>query len=80
MKQDDVQRVKNLFEKFNLPTSLDNFKNLSLSSKKMIERFRFDKKNKQNQLTFILNKDIGKSFIYNNIDTQDLTQFLDKEL
>ena len=79
-KQDDAQRVKNLFEKFNLPTSLDNFKNLSLSSKKMVERFRFDKKNKQNQLTFILNKGIGKSFIYNNIDIQDLTKFLDKEL
>jgi 3-dehydroquinate synthase len=78
--QDDAQRVKNLFEKFNLPTSLDNVKNLSLSSKKMVERFRFDKKNKQNQLTFILNKGIGKSFIYNNIDIQVLTQFLDKEL
>jgi 3-dehydroquinate synthetase len=46
----------------------------------MVERFRFDKKNKQNQLTFILNKGIGKSFIYNNIDIQDLTKFLDKEL
>ena len=78
--QDDVQRVENLFEKFHLPTSLVNFKNLSLSSKKMIERFRFDKKSKQNQLTFILNKGIGKSFIHNNIDINDLIQFLDKEL
>ena len=78
--QDDVQRVENLFEKFHLPTSLVNFKNLSLSSKKMIERFRFDKKSKQNQLTFILNKGIGKSFIHNNIDIHYLTQFLDKEL
>ena len=78
--QDDVQRVENLFEKFHLPTSLVNFKNLSLSSKKMIERFRFDKKSKHNQLTFILNKAIGKSFIHNNIDIHDLTQFLDKEL
>ena len=78
--QDDVQRVENLFEKFHLPTSLVNFKNLSLSSKKMIERFRFDKKSKQNQLTFILNKAIGKSFIHNNINIHDLTQFLDKEL
>ena len=78
--QDDVQRVENLFEKFHLPTSLVNFKNLSLSSKKMIERFKFDKKSKQNQLTFILNKGIGKSFIHNNIDIYDLTQFLDKEL
>ena len=78
--QDDVQRVENLFEKFHLPTSLVNFKNLSLSSKKMIERFRFDKKSKQNQLTFILNKGIGKSFIHNNIEIHNLTQFLDKEL
>ena len=78
--QDDVQRVENLFEKFHLPTSLVNFKNLSLSSKKMIERFRFDKKSKQNQLTFILNKGIGKSFIHNNIDIHYLIQFLDKEL
>ena len=78
--QDDVQRVENLFEKFHLPTSLVNFKNLSLSSKEMIERFRFDKKSKQNQLTFILNKGIGKSFIHNNIDINDLIQFLDKEL
>ena len=78
--QDDVQRVENLFEKFHLPTSLVNFKNLSLSSKKMIERFRFDKKSKQNQLTFILNKGIGKSFIHNNINIHDLIQFLDKEL
>ena len=78
--QDDVQRVENLFEKFHLPTSLVNFKNLSLSSKKMIERFKFDKKSKQNQLTFILNKAIGKSFIHNNIDIHYLTQFLDKEL
>ena len=78
--QDDVQRVENLFEKFHLPTSLVNFKNLSLSSKKMIERFKFDKKSKQNQLTFILNKGIGKSFIHNNINIHDLIQFLDKEL
>ena len=46
----------------------------------MIERFRFDKKSKQNQLTFILNKGIGKSFIHNNINIHDLIQFLDKEL
>jgi 3-dehydroquinate synthetase len=46
----------------------------------LIERFKFDKKNKQNQLTFILNKGIGKSFIHNNVNINDLTQFLDKEI
>jgi 3-dehydroquinate synthase len=79
-KEEDLKRVTNLFEKFNLPTSFNNFKNLSLSSTKLIERFKFDKKNKQNQLTFILNKGIGKSFIHNNVDINDLTQFLDKEI
>ena len=79
-KEEDLKRVTNLFEKFNLPTSFYNFKNLSLSSTKLIERFKFDKKNKQNQLTFILNKGIGKSFIHNNVNINDLTQFLDKEI
>jgi len=79
-REEDLKRVTNLFEKFNLPTSFYNFKNLSLSSTKLIERFKFDKKNKQNQLTFILNKGIGKSFIHNNVNINDLTQFLDKEI
>jgi len=79
-KEEDLKRVTNLFEKFNLPTSFYNFKNLSLSSTKLIERFKFDKKNKQNQLTFILNKGIGKSFVHNNVNINDLTQFLDKEI
>jgi len=79
-KEEDLRRVANLFEKFNLPTSLRNFKNLSLSSTELIERFKFDKKNKQNQLTFILNKGIGKSFIHDNVNINDLTQFLDKEI
>ena len=79
-KEEDLRRVTNLFEKFNLPTSFKNFKNLSLSSTELIERFKFDKKNKQNQLTFILNKGIGKSFIHDNVNINDLTQFLDKEI
>jgi len=79
-KEEDLRRVVNLFEKFNLPTSFRNFKNLSLSSTELIERFKFDKKNKQNQLTFILNKGIGKSFIHDNVNINDLTQFLDKEI
>ena len=79
-KEEDLRRVENLFEKFNLPTSFKNFKNLSFSSTELIERFKFDKKNKQNQLTFILNKGIGKSFIHDNVNINDLTQFLDKEI
>jgi 3-dehydroquinate synthetase len=46
----------------------------------MIEKFKFDKKNKQNELTFILNKKIGESFIKYNMDVNVLTKFLDEEI
>ena len=46
----------------------------------MLEKFKFDKKNKNNQLTFILNERIGKSFIKNNMDENILIEFLDEEM
>jgi len=76
----DTKRVITLFNRFKLPTSIKDFKKLHLSSTEMMERFKFDKKNKRNQLTFILNNSIGKSFIHNNVDVENLTQFLDKEI
>ena len=47
---------------------------------KMLEKFKYDKKNKNNQFTFILNKKIGKSFIKNNMDKKILIKFLDDEI
>ena len=38
------------------------------------------KKNKNDQLTFILNKKIGKSFIKNNMDENILTEFLNEDM
>ena len=76
----DTIRTINLFKKYQLPNSLKDINNIPFSSTKMIERFKYDKKNKQNQLTFILNKGIGKSFILDNVNTSDLIQFLDQEL
>ena len=46
----------------------------------MLNKFKYDKKNKNNQLTFILNEKIGKSFIKNNIDEDILTKFLNDEI
>jgi len=76
----ETERVFTLFKKLALPTSLKEFKNLSITPLQMLEKFKYDKKNKNNQLTFILNKRIGKSFIKNNMDENILTEFLDKEI
>ena len=76
----ETARVINFFKKLNLPTSLQEFSNLSITTSKMLRKFKYDKKNKNNQFTFILNKKIGKSFIKNNMDKKILTKFLDDEI
>ncbi len=77
---DDTKKVINLFQKSKLPTSLHDIKKISISTSGMIEKFKLDKKNKQNKLTFILNKRIGESFIKHNVNINVLTQFLNEEI
>ena len=77
---DDTEKVINLFQKSKLPTSLNDIENLSFTTSEMIEKFKFDKKNRHNKLTFILNKKIGESFINYNMDVNILTQFLNEEI
>ena len=76
----DTDKVINLFQKSKLPTSLRDVKNISFSVPEMIEKFKFDKKNRQNKLTFILNKKIGESFIKQNMNVNVLAQFLNEEI
>ena len=76
----ETARVINFFKKLNLPTSLQEFSNLTITTSKMLRKFKYDKKNKNNQFTFILNKKIGKSFVKNNMDKKILTKFLDDEI
>ena len=77
---DDTKKVINLFQKSKLPTSLRDIKKLSISTSGMIQKFKLDKKNRQNELTFILNKRIGESFIKHNVSVNVLTQFLNEEI
>ena len=77
---DDTKKVINLFQKSKLPTSLHDIKKLSISTSGMIQKFKLDKKNRQNELTFILNKRIGESFIKHNVSVNVLTQFLNEEI
>jgi len=78
--QNETDRVVNFFKKLTLPTSLHEVQNLSITSTEMLNKFKYDKKNKNNQLTFILNEKIGKSFIKNNMDEDILTKFLNDEI
>ncbi len=78
--QIETERVVSFFKKLTLPTSLKDVKNLNITTSKMLKKFKYDKKNKNNQLTFILNEKIGKSFIKNNMDENILTEFLNDEI
>jgi len=78
--QIETARVVSFFKKLNLPTSLQEVKNISITTSEMLKKFKYDKKNKNNKLTFILNKKIGKSFIKNNMDENILTEFLNDEI
>ena len=76
----ETERVLSLFKKLTLPTSLGDIQSLSITPLEMLEKFKYDKKNRNNQLTFILNERIGKSFIKNNMDENILIEFLDEEM
>ncbi len=78
--QTETQRVINLFKKLELPTSIKDINNISITTFEMLQKFKFDKKNKNNQLTFILNRSIGNSFIKNNMEINVLTKFLNEEI
>ncbi|MDC1375561.1 3-dehydroquinate synthase [bacterium] len=76
----DTQRVINIFKKYNLPTSLKEISDFSITTSKMVEKFKFDKKTRNNNLTFILNHEIGDSFIKHNINVNNLIEFINEEI
>ena len=76
----DLERVINIFQKSNLPTSLKDIPELSISTSEMMEKFKYDKKTKQGKLTFILNNKIGDSFIKQDIDLNTLKNFITEEI
>ena len=59
----DTERVINIFKKSKLPTSLRDIPDLSITTLKMVEKFKYDKKTRNNKLTFILNHQIGKPLL-----------------
>jgi|TARA_B110000305_G_scaffold171813_1_gene189804 3-dehydroquinate synthase len=78
--ESEVERVKTLFKKSGLPTSIKDIPNLLLSADEIFDKFKYDKKTKNNKLTFILNNKIGESFIKKDVNTEILKNFLTEEI
>jgi 3-dehydroquinate synthase len=76
----DTERVINIFKKSKLPTSLRDIPDLKITPLKMAEKFKYDKKTRNNRLTFILNKKIGDSFIKYDVNVNDLIEFISEEI
>ena len=76
----DAEDVINIFKKSKLPSSLKEVSYLSITTLKMIEKFKYDKKVRNNKLTFILNYKIGESFIKHNVNIDALIEFINDEI
>ena len=76
----DADQVVDIFKISGLPTSLLHVPNLNINTSAMMDKFKYDKKTKNNKLTFILNNKIGESFIKNDIDLLALENFINDEI
>ena len=76
----DAERVINIFKKSKLPTSLRDIPDLSITTLAMIEKFKYDKKTRNNKLTFILNHQIGEAFIKHDVNVNELIEFINEEI
>ena len=72
----DIQRIRNLLSKANLPTHLP----LGLTVDNLISAMHTDKKIKNNRLTFILLNEIGKGIILDNIEETRIRKLLQNEI
>lgn len=64
---DELEAIKQCFTKFNLPVDTD-----SINEKNVLTELYYDKKTKNNIITFILLKGIGTSEIRNDVNKDDI--------
>lgn len=77
----DVQKVKQHFDKFGLPTAPPAPTTaMGYEADKFIALMHQDKKAENGQLTLILTRGIGKGFIAENVDENTIRSFLQKAL
>jgi shikimate kinase/3-dehydroquinate synthase len=76
----DVVRVEQHLKAVGLPTRIQDIAGLAASPQTMLEAMRQDKKVERGQLTFILARGIGESFIARDVSEADALRFLEAEL
>ncbi len=77
---DSVERVKDHFGKVGLPTAMSDIPGSLPRAEKLLEYIAQDKKVRRGELTFILTKGLGKSYIANNVTASEIQAFLKEKL
>lgn len=76
----DALRVERHLEKAGLPTKIKSIPGWAADSEDILDAMAQDKKVKKGRLTFILARGIGESFIAPDVDSGDVSSFLDEYL
>ncbi len=76
----DALRIERHLEKVGLPTKIKSIPGWSAGSEDILDAMAQDKKVKKGRLTFILARGIGESFIAPDVDSGDVSSFLDEYL
>ncbi len=78
---DDAKKVKNLLQKAGLPYCVkDLAQGQSWSAHQFLELMHKDKKVQDGHLTLILAKAIGAAYVDKQVDSEDLYQFIQKQI
>ena len=77
---DSVERVKFHFAQVGLPTAISDIPGAMPSAQRLFEFILQDKKVSRGELTFILTKGLGKSYIANNVTATEILAFLKEKL
>ncbi len=76
----DAERVRSHMEKTGLPANLCDVAGPSWSAARLIEHMKQDKKVRDERMTFVLARGIGRSFITRDVDIGDLRALLEDAL
>ncbi len=77
---DSVARVKLHFKEVGLPTSISEIPGPMPGPKQLLEYISQDKKVTKGELTFILTKGLGRSYIANNVIASEVLTFLEEKI
>jgi 3-dehydroquinate synthase len=72
IEKNDVTRIKNLLDFFNLPTTIDK----DLDNNMLYKIMEQDKKNKKGKLRFVLTKSIGSSIIASDLNKSEVLDLI----